>query len=331
MDYHAIMNSRWLDLLKRTYRGWVDDKASRLSAALAYYSIFSIAPLLVITIGMLGIVFGDKAVTGQLYGQLSGYMGPSSAEAIQSMVQSSSKPTQGVIAALTGLILLIVGASRVFGELKDALNTIWDVKPRPGNGILALVRGQFLNFSMVLVIGFLLLVSLVMSTAIAWLNQRLVSVLTLPTAVWAAIAFMVSLGLVTTLFALIFKVLPDAQIRWRHVWFGALITGLLFEIGKTAVGWYLGREGTASAYGAAGSVVLVLMWVYFASSILFFGAEFTQVYADACEGVAVPAVNALVPVGKRGAQESAGAVFPDKGAVARTGDAMEKIIHKEEL
>jgi len=275
------MKIRWLNLLKRTYRGWIDVRAPRLSAALAFYSIFSIAPLLVIIIGILGLVFGEKAVSGELYGELSGYMGPSSAGAIESMVQSASKPAQGVFATVSGLMMLIVGASGVFGELKEALNTIWGVKSKPGGGIRGLLRGQFLNFGMVLVIGFLLLVSLVMSTAIAGLNQRLENVLPLPAIVWAAVAFVISLGLVTTLFALIFKVLPDAQIRWRHVWFGALITALLFEVGKTGLSWYLGREGTASAFGAAGSVVLLLLWVYYTSAILFFGAEFTQVYADA--------------------------------------------------
>ena len=293
MNFNAIMKNRWLDLLKRSYRGWMDDKALRLSAALAYYSIFSIAPLLVITIGIVGLVFGDKAVTGQLYGELKGYMGAQSAGAIQSMVESASKPSQGVMATVTGFVMLILGASGVFGELKDALNTIWGVKPKTGLGIVGLVRGKFLNFGMVLVIGFLLLVSLMLSTAIAGLNHRLESVLPLPAFVWAAVAFVVSLGLVTTLFAMIFKVLPDAQIRWRHVWFGALITALLFEVGKTGLGWYLGREGTASAYGAAGSVVLLLLWVYYTSCILFFGAEFTQVYAEADDCVTEPAAHAM--------------------------------------
>lgn len=326
MNFNAIMKSRWLDLLKRTFRGWMDHRAPRLSAALAYYSIFSIAPLLVITIGLLGLVFGEQAVSGRLYGELSGYMGPQSAEAIQSMVQSASKPTQGVVATVIGLMLLILGASRVFGELKEALNTIWDVKPKPGVGIFGLVRGQFLNFGMVLVIGFLLLVSLVMSTAIAALNQRLESVLPLPAFVWAGAAFVISLGLVTTLFALIFKVLPDAQIRWRHVWFGALITALLFEVGKTGLSWYLGREGTASAFGAAGSVVLLLLWVYYTSSILFFGAEFTQVYADADDCVNEPAVYALrVTAGVRALQGSISAVLPDQRDLPLTAHAMEQM------
>lgn len=289
MNFKPIMDNRWLGLLKRSFKGWMEDKALRLSAALAYYSIFSIAPLLVITIGIAGLVLGEEAVTGELYGGLKNYVGAQSAAAIQSMVESASKPSQGVMATVAGFVMLLLGASGVFGELKDALNTIWNVVPKPGQGVLAIVRGKFLNFGMVLVIGFLLLISLMLSTAIAGLNHRLESALPLPAFVWAALAFVVSLGMVTTLFAMIFKVLPDAPIRWRHVWFGALITALLFEIGKTGLGWYLGREGAASAYGAAGAVVLLLLWVYYTSCILFFGAEFTQVYAKADGGVIEPA------------------------------------------
>lgn len=292
MNFDAIMKNRWLELLKRAFFGWIDDKAQRMSAALAYYSLFSIAPLLVITVGLVGAVYGDEAASGQLYEELKGAMGSGSAEAIQSMVRSASKPTEGVLATAIGFMMLMLGASGVFSELKDALNTIWGVRPKPIVGIVGMVRGKLLNFGMVLGIGFLLLVSLMISTAIAGLNQRLESVLLLPAWIWAAVAFLISLGLVTTLFALIFKVLPDAQIRWRHVWFGAFITAVLFEIGKTGLSWYLGREGTASTFGAAGSVVLLLLWVYYTSCILFFGAEFTQVYAEADDCVTEPAVDA---------------------------------------
>lgn len=328
MNIRAIMKNRWMDLLKLSLRGWLDNKAPRLSAALAYYSIFSIAPLLVITIGIVGLVLGEKAVSGQLYGELKVYMGPQSAEAIQSMVQSASKPAEGVVATVIGFVMLILGASGVFGELKDALNTIWGVKATSGGGIMSLVRGKFMNFGMVLVIGFLLLISLVMSTAIAGLNQRLENVLPLPAFVWAAVAFVISLGIVTMLFALIFKVLPDAQIRWRHVWFGALITALLFEIGKTGLSWYLGREGTASAFGAAGSVVLLLLWVYYTSCILFFGAEFTQVYATADDCVTEPAANALrVTAEERAPQGSMHAMFPDESDLPPAGHTMDSAPH----
>ena len=297
------MANRWVDLFMRAASKWMENKALRLSAALAYYSIFSIAPLLIITIGVAGLFLGEKAVTGQLYGELKGYVGSPSAAAIQSMVESASKPSHSVVATIAGFVMLILGASGVFGELKDALNTIWGVKPKTGQGFVGMLRGKFLNFGMVLVIGFLLLISLMLSTAITGLNHRLESVLPLSALVWAALASVISTGLVTTLFAMIFKVLPDAQIRWRHVWFGALITALLFEVGKSGLGWYLGREGAASAYGAAGSVVLLLVWVYYTSCILFFGAEFTQVYAEAYDCVTEPAAHAARVTPTERAQE----------------------------
>lgn len=329
MNHKAIMKNRWLDLLKRSFSDWLDHKALRLSAALAYYSIFSIGPLLVITIGIAGLVLGEEAVSGQLHNEMKNYVGSQSADAIQSMVQSASKPTQGMLATMIGFMTLMLGASGVLGELKDALNTIWEVKPKPGSGgIMALARGKLLNFGMVLVIGFLLLVSLVLSTAIAALNQRLENVLPLPAFLWAAITFVISFGIVTTLFALIFKVLPDAKIRWRHVWIGSLITALLFEVGKTGLSWYLGRQTTASAYGAAGSVVLLLLWVYYASCILFFGAEFTQVYAHADEGVIEPAANARRVTAEECAQQGlTPTALPDQSDIPPKDHAMDHSAH----
>lgn len=271
----------WLSLLKKAFNSWSEDKALRLSAALAYYSIFSIAPLLVITMGIAGLVLDQKAATGELFDQLKGYVGPKAAQGLQSMVESAAKPTSGVVATIVGAVTLLFGASGVMGELKDALNTIWEVKPKPGSAFWGLIHEKFLNFGMVIVIGFLLMVSLLLSAAVATLSKRFETFLALPPAVWAVVAFLISFAVVTVMIAMIFKVLPDAKIQWRDVWFGAAITALLFEIGKTALGWYLGLESTASAYGAAGSVVLLLLWVYYASCILFFGAEFTQVYAEA--------------------------------------------------
>lgn len=292
MDIKALAKNRWIDLLKRSFDDWMDDNAPRLSAALAYYSIFSIAPLLVITIGLAGLFFGHEAASGQLYGELKGYVGAQAAEALQSMVRSAAKPAQGVWATVMGFLTLMLGASGVFGQLKDALNIIWKVRQKQGADIMDFLQGKLLNFGMVLVIGFLLLVSLLLSTALAALNKFFEHAFTLPTVVWSALAFAISLGMATTLFAMIFKVLPDARIRWRDVWVGALITGLLFEVGKTALGWYLGRESTASAYGAAGSVVLLLLWVYYTSCILFFGAEFTRVHSSSVGRVIRPSANA---------------------------------------
>lgn len=288
----AAITMTWAGMLKRTADAWISDKALRLSAALAYYAVFSIAPLLVIAIAVAGLVFGEKAVTGQLQSELRNYIGGPAAEAVQSMVQSAARPEDGVTATITGFAVLLLGASGVFGALKDALNTIWEVKPREDFDLRAFVRGKILNFGMVLVIGFLLLVSLLLSTAIATLNHRLETVVELPAVVWTVVTFIVSMAVATTLFAWIFKVLPDVHTDWRDVWTGAVITALLFEIGKTALSWYLGRESTVNAYGAAGSIVLLLLWVYYASCILLFGAEFTQVYARARGRIIGPAGNA---------------------------------------
>ncbi len=282
-------NVSWIALLKRAAAAWTADKALRLSAALAYYSVFSIAPLLVITIAVAGLLFGDAAIAGDLHAQLRSYIGSPAAKALQSMVESAAKPAEGLAATITGFVVLMLGASGVFGALKDALNTIWKVKSKGGSGIRGLAHEKFLNFGMVLVIGFLLLISLVLSTAIASLHDRLEAYLVLPAFVWTAVTSLVSMLVATTLFAWIFKVLPDVRMRWRDVWLGALLTAVLFELGKTGLGWYLGRESTANAYGAAGSVVLLLLWIYYASCILLFGAELTQVYARASGRHVVPA------------------------------------------
>jgi membrane protein len=294
MNLSAITGNRAIKLLKATFDDWMEDGALRLSAALAYYSIFSIAPLLVIAISVAGLALGDEAVRGQLDEQLKAYVGPKAAEAVQSMVQSASKPSHGWIGAVVGFVTLMVGASGVFGQLKDALNTIWEVKARPGAGICRFVRERLLNFGMVLVIGFLLLTSLLISTALVGLTGHIADA---GTVLGTIVGFLVSVGVVTMLFALIFKVLPDAQIEWRHVWIGALVTALLFEVGKFGLSFYLGRESTQSSFGAAGSVVLLLLWVYYASCILLFGAEFTQVYAreSGHEIVPSPGAEAVTP------------------------------------
>ena len=296
--------SRVLKLLKATAREWYQDKALRLSAAIAYYSIFSIAPLLVIAISMAGLVFGADAVRGHLDDQLKTVLTPKAAESVQSMVQSASKPSDSIIGAIIGFSVLLVGASGIFAQLKDALNTIWEVKEKPGSGgIMKFLRQRLLNFGMVLVIGFLLLTSLVLTTALAAFNEYLDQMFKLPPAVWGVAAFLISFSIVTLLFAFIFKVLPDAKIEWKHVWIGATVTAALFEVGKFALGWYLGRESTSSSYGAAGAVVLVLLWVYYTSCILFFGAEFTQVYAREYGHYVAPADNAEQVSAKQRANE----------------------------
>ncbi len=295
MNMQAVTGNRVFKLLKATFDAWMEDNALRLSAALAYYSIFSIAPLLVIAISVAGLVLGADAVRGHLDDQLKSYIGAKAAESVQSMVQSASKPSEGWMGAAIGFVTLMLGASGVFGQLKDALNTIWEVRPKGGAGIIGFIRERLLNFGMVLVIGFLLLTSLLLTTALAALNGYFESIVGIPPVVGGVLAFIVSFGVVTTLFAFIFKVLPDAQIEWRNVWTGAVVTALLFELGKFGLGFYLGRESTASSFGAAGSVVLLLLWVYYASCILLFGAEFTQEYAKAT-GHEIRPVPGAVPV-----------------------------------
>ncbi len=279
-------------MLKDTVSAWMNDRALNLSAALAYYSIFSIAPLLIIAISIAGLAVGPEAVQGKLDDELRKYIGAQAAEGVQSLVKSAAKPGHGWIGAITGFVTLLIGASGVFGQLKEALNTIWKVKQKPGAGIRGFLRERLLSFGMVLVIGFLLLVSLLLTSAVAAISTTLNHFLGLPEVVWASVSFFVSLSVVTTLFALIFKVLPDAKVEWRDVWTGAVATGLLFELGKFGLGYYLGRESTASSYGAAGSVILLLLWIYFASCILLLGAEFTRVYAQAHGRTVLPAENA---------------------------------------
>jgi len=267
-----------LTLFKRTASAWSDANALRLSAALAYYSIFSIAPLLVLAVGIAGWFFGAEAVTGQLQDDLQGLMGGRAADVIQSMVKSTSRPSTSLLATVIGLVTLLIGASGVFGQLKDALNAIWSVKVKSG-GWRIYLRQQLLSFGMVLVIGFLLLVSFVLTTVLNAFSHWVEAILRLPSWVWGGAGVVLSLLVVTLLFALIFKVLPDVKIHWRHVWTGAAFTALLFEVGKFGLAFYLGRAGTTSSFGAAGSVVLILLWVYYASCIVLFGAEFTKEYA----------------------------------------------------
>ena len=292
MNLRAITGDRVFKLLKETSDAWMEDNALRLSAALAYYSIFSIAPLLVISISIAGLVLGEDAVRGQLTEQLQGTIGRQAAEAVQTMVQSASKRSDGWLGASVGFATLMLGASGVFGQLKDALNTIWEVKARGGAGVWGFLRARLLNFGMVLVIGFLLLTSLLLTTAFAALSGYFEKLVGVPVFFGVLVGLGVSISLDTVLFAFIFKVLPDAEIEWRNVWTGAAGTALLFELGKFGLGIYLGRESTASSFGAAGSVVLLLLWVYYASAILMFGAEFTRAYARATGYEIKPAAGA---------------------------------------
>jgi membrane protein len=267
-------------LLKEAASDWVGDGAMRLSSSLAYYAIFSLAPLLVIVISMAGLVFGEEAARGQLSQEIATLAGKGAGEAIQSAVQSSAaQKSTGVVATIMSTALLLFGASTVFAELKDALNAIWGVAVKPGRPFFTLVHDRFFSFSIVLAMGFLLLVSLIISVLLAALGSYMSGRFQLPSAVWQTWDFVISFAVVSALFAMIFKLLPNVLLRWHDVWLGAIATSLLFTLGKFVIGYYLATSSIASSFGAAGSVVIVLAWIYYSACILFFGAEITKGYA----------------------------------------------------
>jgi membrane protein len=282
-----------LGLFQETFQEWSKDKASRLSAALAYYTIFSIAPLLIIVIAIAGAVFGEEAASGQIFAQIQGLVGEAGAKLIQEAIKNASQPKQGAIASIISVVVLIFGATGLFTELQDALNTIWEVEQKPGRAVKNMVRNRFLSFAMVLGIGFLLLVSLIISGVLAVLVGYFNNLIPGIAFIWQIVNFLVGFAISTVLFGLIFKVLPDVKITWSDVWIGAAITSILFSFGRFLLGQYLGNGSFGSTYGAAGSVVVVIAWVYYAAQILFFGAEFTQVYARRYGSQIVPADNAI--------------------------------------
>ena len=279
--------------VKDVFAQWLEDKAPQLGAALAYYSLFSLAPLLVIAISVAGLVFGEEAARGQVVGALNEFLGQDGAEAVQTMIQNANKPAASTLASVFGLAMLLFGASGVFGQLKDSLNTIWEVKPKADRGIWGTLRDRVLSVAAVLGAGFLLLTSLVVTTAISALSTYMGSILPGSDAVWHIVNLVVSFGIITVLFALMFKYLPDVKITWHDVWIGAALTSALFMVGKYAIGLYLGHSTIGSVYGAAGSLVVVLVWMYYSAQILFLGAEFTQVYANRYGSKIVPSKDAV--------------------------------------
>ncbi len=267
-------------LVKETFWKWQKDNAADLSAMLAYYTLFSLAPLLVITVAVAGLAFGEQAVRGEIVGQIRDLVGEPEAVVIETVLRSARQPDSGIVATLIGFLVLLFGASKVFAQLQGALNLVWGVPPKPWRGILALIKDRSVSFAITIGMGFLLLSSLVASAVLNALGkffQGLVPV----RPEWLEIAnFFISFGVITLLFAVIYKVLPEVRIAWRDVGFGAAITALLFTVGKTLIGLYLGRASVGSAYGAASSLVVLLFWVYWSAQLFFFGAEFTKTYAD---------------------------------------------------
>jgi membrane protein len=273
-------NQVWRSL-KDAFQEWNEDNASRLAAALAYYTVFSIAPLLILVIAIAGLFFDSAEVRQQLIGQMQSLVGDSGAEFLQTALDNANRPggNSGWFASVVSVALLIVGATGVLAQLQTSLNIVWNVKTRPDLGIWGFIHKRVLSFGMILGIGFILFVSLVASSMIAGFSSYFEGIMPGLDTLAQLLNFVVSFAVTTLLFALIFKFLPDVEIAWNDVWLGGAVTALLFSLGKSLIGLYLGRSSFASAYGAAGSVIVLLVWVFYSAQILFFGAELTQVYA----------------------------------------------------
>jgi membrane protein len=271
-------------MLRDTASSWSKHKASRLGAALAYYSIFSLGPLLVVAISVAGLVFGADAVRGEVSAQLRGLLGDSGAQAIEAMLAGAAGQTnEGLFAAALGLGTLLFAAIGVVVQLKDALNTTWEVEAPAGSGVWHFLRTYIVSLAGVLALGFLLLVSMLLTAALAAVGKFIAPVL--PEGILQAVTMVMSFGVISLLFAMMFKWLPDAEVNWHDVWPGAILTATLFEIGKFAIGLYIGKQGLESAYGAAASIVVVLIWVYYSAQIVLVGAEFTHIYATRHGGI----------------------------------------------
>jgi membrane protein len=292
-----------VELIKKTFKEWSEDKASRLAAALAYYTVFSIPPLLVVALGIASYFTDRQVVENQLLNQAGSLMGSQGAEAIETILESAESPGGGeLLPTLIGVALLIFGASGVFTQLQDAMNTIWNVEADPNRGIWGAIKERFFSFTMVLAIGFILLVSLMLSTLLTTFGDFVGNMVSDATILLWIVNFVISFGIITLLFALIFKTIPDVDIAWRDVGIGAVLTAVLFKIGEYALGIYFERSDPTSSFGAAGSVILLLLWVYYSVQILFLGAEFTQVYAT----------------------EYGSGIRPERGAVVLTEEAKAK-------
>jgi membrane protein len=270
---------RWRKLIVDTVTSWNDHDASTQSAALAFYTMFSLAPLLLVVIALFGLAFGAQAVSGEILTEFQDWMGKDAASLVQGILATAAEHNTNRLAYILGILTLIFGASGVFVQLQQSLNRIWGVVPKPGAVITSLLRKRMLSFAVVLGIGFLLVVSLILSTALTALGDYLERRYQLPVTLLHAANILASFVLVTLLFALIYRLLPDVKLAWRDVVLGAVVTSVLFGVGKTLIGFYLGRTGAASAYGAAGSLVMLLSWVYYSALVFLLGAEFTRVYS----------------------------------------------------
>jgi membrane protein len=299
MTRHSVkrlgFTRRALSLFKQTAAEWIGDKAPQLGAALAYYTVFSLAPLVLVLLALVGIFYRNDPAGGwkKLTEQMSYFLDKSALDVVQGIARKAAQPNKSVIATVLGVLLALFGASGVFGQLQDALNTIWGVKPKPGAGILGFIRARFLSFSMLGGVCFLLLVSLVIESLLKGFSHYLQATVPGGLAMALIVYWIFDFAVITLLLAGIFKYLPDAKVHWRDVWIGAVLTTILFALGKWALGLYLGSGSAASAYGAASSLISLLLWVYYSAQILLFGAEFTQVYADQLGQGVAPATDAV--------------------------------------
>ncbi len=269
-----------VSLCKKAVYSWLDDRAPTMGAAIAYYMVFSLAPMLVMVIAVAGLAFGQQAAEGALFGELANLIGPESAAAVQAMLRSASGTWPGILATAVGVGTLIIAATAVFGELQSALNVIWKAPAGGSHGVWHLLKSRLLSLSVILVIGFLLLVSLVISTALAAFSDYLDWILPGLATILRIVHLTLSFGFTTVLFAMMFKILPDNPVEWEEVWLGAAVAAVLFTVGKHLISLYIGSSNMASTYGAAGALIIVLVWVYYSAQILLLGAEFAKAYSD---------------------------------------------------
>ena len=286
-------------LVKQAGTAWIDDHAPSMGAALSYYTVFSLAPMLLIVVAVAGLVFGQDAARGALFGQLSGMMGADGAKAVEDLLASVSQPSEGILATITGVVVLLIGATTVFGELQDALDRIWRAPERAGgSGLWTLLRSRFLSFGMILGIAFLLMVSLVVSAGVSAIGKWWQPAFGGWEVLAQTVTFVFGLVVTTVAFAMIYKLMPRVKVHWQDVWIGAAVTALLFSLGRFLIGLYIGKSGVASGFGAAGSLVVVFVWVYYSAQIFLLGAEFTWVYATT--------FGSMKELGKAGATSPAG-------------------------
>jgi membrane protein len=279
MEKKLTLKGMW-EVLKNSFSGFSDDKVTKMSGSLAYYTVFSMAPLLIMIISLCGLFLGREAVEGKIYSQLSGFVGADTASQLQQIIKNASITGKSTVAAIIGGVTLLVGATSVFAEIQDSINTIWGLKPKPKRGWLKMLQNRFLSFSVIVSLGFLLLVSLAVTTLIDGFSERLMRRFPdVTVVVFYIINIIITLGVTSLIFGVIFKVLPDAKIKWKDVLAGAIATSLLFMLGKFGISFYISKSNVGSTYGTAGSLVVLLLWVYYSAIILYFGAEFTKAYA----------------------------------------------------